>query len=151
MNEPKPFFSPVCNFKDIDRLELVDWKQVHDAVQVVLSNMDESVRVVVPTAVIQVGHNSARAWSLYTYRVYSLPDVDVDPVVVGIFFVPTESETIITADICGETLGDRLLNLLPIHAKMGSIIEMAHNLAHELVEKHDIVARALLDHERKPK
>jgi hypothetical protein len=152
MIQAEAIYAPAYRFEGIERLEILDWDEIHDAVQSVLQGLDEPVGRLVAGYRKVVGRNSGGAWALYSYRVYQPPeDSDVDPVVVGVSFSHGNSGSIkISGDISGETLGDVLVDL-PSREVMGklAVVESARNVSDALASRAADIARALADVRRR--
>lgn len=147
MVDPAVMFSPISRIEGLERLDLIDWDEVHNSVQAILQDLDRSVRQAHSQVKICEGSNHSGAWSLFTYRVYGPAEGSlVDPVVVGITFSPTQAGVIIRADMAGEEGGDILLELPPRKAigKL-AIQETARDLAERLVKEGLRIGRALQD------
>lgn len=128
------------------------WPDADRAVQVELAALDEAVRRAVPGVRVRPGSNVAKAWLLFSYRVYDPPtDSGVDPVVVGVSISRASTSGTITVrgDIAGETLGDVLFDV-PDRTSIDKTqaVEAARAMGAQLSQQADIVIAALGDESR---
>jgi len=133
-----------------ERIDILDWDEIHEAVQSVLQEMDQSILKCQPGVGIKCGKNQAPKWFLFSHRVYQpAGNSEIDPVVVGVDFAPGSHGVIVHGDAAGETLGDVLLDLSPreVIGKL-AILEAARDLAEQLTHHAACVAEALKDSRR---
>lgn len=150
MSDTYLMLAPPGQLDALDRLDLVDWDEVHEAAQATLELLDSAVARLVPDVRVMPGRNSARAWNLFTYRVYRPPvGSEIDPVVVGVNFARGDTGVIVKADIAGETRGDVLLEL-PATEVVGklTVMERSLKLCAQLAGEGAAVARAITDRNR---
>src|SRR5882724_2141485 len=144
-------YPPVSLLKGIERLDLLDWDEIHGAVQSTLQRLDDPVTRLCVGCRVTSGHNSAPAWQLFSYRVYQPPEgSEVDPVVVGVNFSHGSQGAVrILGDISGETLGDVLYEFPEVEA-VGTqpVLEKAQDLAEKLAKQADRIAGALANSAR---
>jgi hypothetical protein len=151
MNFIQAMYQPQFRFEGLDRLDLLDWDEIHDVVQSELGDLDKETANLCPGVRVTSGRNQGRNCPLFSYRVYSaLANSDVDPVVAGIRFSPGSSGVVIHGDLSGETIGDVLLDF-PSKAAVGklAIVEEVRSLARQIVQNADRVAAALNDTDRR--
>jgi hypothetical protein len=149
--QTEAIYEPAYRLDDLERLDFLDWDEVHDAVQLVLRSLDEPVGRLSTGCHAVAGRNSARAWQLFSYRTFKpLAGSEIDPIVVGITFsVGSRGAVQIRGDISGETLGDVLFDVPPSEV-MGrlSILEKARDISEKLTEHAAQVAEALRNSNR---
>jgi hypothetical protein len=122
-----------------------DWEEVHATVQKALAALAEQVQASCPTIRSRGGKTSARAWLLFSYRVFQPPQgCQADPVVAGVDFRPGKGGIVIKGDLCGEEGGEILYELdreaAPTKA---AVLEAAQDIAKALTGQAAVVVRAL--------
>jgi hypothetical protein len=155
---PVACYEPIACEEWVDRLELeppgsVEWDEVHGAVQEVLDRIGTAVLRQDCSVVSRPGRTDARAWDLFSYRVFSHESYrDVDPVVVGVLFTREGDQERIQGDICGEGLGDVLYEAPgPIRSEVEtlSLRREAIAVARDLQSHADVILRAIKDNSRR--
>ena len=134
-----------------ETLDLLDWDEVHNSIQLILAALDSKVANSSPGVTIKPGRNSARAWDLFSYRVYqSAAAAEIDPVVVGIVCSRTDRGFVIHGDIAGETRGDILFEVTDREAiGKPAVIDATHDTAELLAKQSEIVAAAVANGNRR--
>ena len=124
-------FEIVGNLKGIERLDILDWDEIHEVVQSILEKLDEVVRQFRPQASISPGRNSSRDCSLFSYRTYEC----AEPLVVGISFARGNNGIIVHGDITEETTGYVLFDVPPTEVVgRAEIVNAARQVANQLVQ-----------------
>jgi len=147
MLERQTMFTPCSRTDGLERVDLLDWDELHETVQSVLQDLDKDVRGICQKIEVKPGRNSATAWNLFSYRVYRASDKhDIDPVVVGIVCASTNDGITIRGDIAGETIGDVLFEAKEKHVvEKSAAIKAAREIAQQLAEQGGIIAKAVHD------
>lgn len=82
------------------------WTEVHECVQEQLTELEREVGQLLPGIRTTAGRTHGKHFLLFSYRAFSGPNGDVDPVVAGIMFRETAEGIDVEADISGEQIGD---------------------------------------------
>lgn len=83
-----------------------DWDALDREVQDTLSRLTARVLAQQPEATWKAGRTTARAFALFTYRVfYRLDGNDDDPVVVGVTFAVCDAKVRVAGDVSGDESG----------------------------------------------
>jgi hypothetical protein len=108
-------FHPVARREYLDRLAAFPprpafsqelWTKVHDEVQKQLALLEAEVRRKVAGIRVDAGRTKGEKFFLFSYRTFSMPNSDLDPVVVGMTFTPAHQGVTVQADVSGEQTGD---------------------------------------------
>ena len=108
---------------DLVRRHKLDWDSIHRAVQEILETLTGWVFARAPATGWKLGRSSARAFPLFSYRVfYRLDGNDYDPVIVGVTVSLEGSIARVSGDISGDESGrvyfDKGCNLeVPSHQR----------------------------------
>jgi hypothetical protein len=127
------------------------WARVHDDVQEQLGSLEVEVRKRLPAVRAAAGRTRGGAFALFSYRTFSLPGGDIDPVVVGITFTPSGPDVAIEADVSGEQTGDCILSAIhrtAAHSR-DDLLAAARDLMRALSTSADAIVAALQDPTRK--
>jgi hypothetical protein len=150
---------PVAKLEHLDRLAVlpeertpaaVRWDDVHNEVQAELALLEAKVRRKIPDIRVDAGRTHGKQFLLFSYRTFSMPDSEVDPVVAGITFTSAEQDVMVDADFSGEQTGDSI-STLPSKTVANSsdeVLEAARDSARMLCESADALAAAIIDPSR---
>jgi hypothetical protein len=147
-------FEPTARIHGLDRLAVLAsfsdsgadyWPEIDAEVQDRLGLLDKNVRGQKADVRVRKGRTQGEQFFLFTYRTYSTPDENLDPVVAGVTFGVAEGAVSIEADISGERTGDVILSLpTKIVPKVrDAVIEAACDLASELSRSSDLIVAGL--------
>lgn len=155
--EPPRVTSSLLNWSGLGRLDTIaeedrpvvgaqiDWVRINDEVQSELCQLADRVKNLNPTIQSAPGHNDSRAYCLFSYRTFSMPDAD-DSLVAGIKFVCAGQAIRIYADLCGEESGAIHFDATGeegVEVKLGEVAVTAHRFAAQLASQAQIIERAL--------
>jgi len=126
-----------------------DWDSIHRAVQENLETLANWLVSRAPALRWKAGRSSARAFPLFSYRVfYRLDGDDYDPVIVGVTASLDGSIARVSGDISGDESGrvyfDEGCNF-EVPARQDAIFEAACHVAYLLVAPGQIVLDAISD------
>jgi len=126
-----------------------DWDSIHRAVQEILGTLASWVLSRAPATAWKSGRSSARAFPLFSYRVfYRLDGNDYDPVIVGVTVSLEGPIARVSGDISGDESGrvyfDEGCNF-EVPARQDAIFEAACHVAYLLVAPGQIVLDAISD------
>jgi hypothetical protein len=134
---------PVCT------TDSLDWDSVHRAVQEILGTLTNWVLSRAPATLWKSGRSSARAFPLFSYRVfYRLDGNDYDPVIVGVTVSPEGSIARVSGDISGDESGRVYFDegcSLEVPSHQEAIFDAACYVAYLLVVPGEIVLDAISD------
>lgn len=150
MDTNQTMFPAISRVEGLERLDLLDWDEIHDAVQAILQSLDAEVKRAAPEVCVKSDRNAVRERDLFSYRVYQPgPDSKVDPVVVGVVCALGENGFVVRGDISGETIGDVLFEV-PEKEVVGRLafLEAARNASERLAGQASTVASALQQAQR---
>jgi len=151
-------YPPVLRFVDLERLEVCGpgdrdefWADIHQGIQQQLTRLEAEVRRKVDRIRVDEGRTSGGNFFLFSYRTFSIPDSDLDPVVVGITFTPASEGVTVEADISGEQMGDLVASLptITVADSPKELLETASALARKLCQSASAIATALKDRARR--
>lgn len=147
-------FPPVARTEYLDRLAALPSEPldaVHHEVQEQLALLESEVRRRVPRVRVEAGRTSGSAYFLFSYRTFSLPDSDLDPVVAGITFTPAHPGVTLEADVSGEQTGDPIFSLPPktVTDSTEELSAAARESARSLFRAAEAIAGALQDRSRR--
>ena len=142
----------VANIESLDRLDIIDWDEIHDAIQPHLDDLASTLRKPGASPVVsKSGRNRGGSWRLFSYRTFYPPqERHVDPVVAGITIESGLDESfVVRGDICGEESGDMLFETASrkIIGKP-ALMEACRDIARSLAAQHKRVQDALSDPRR---
>lgn len=155
-----PSFQPVARTTYLDRLAALPptpastpelWTKVHDEVQDQLVLLETEVRRMVPGIRVIAGRTKGDKFFLFSHRTFSMPDSDLDPVVVGMTFRLAHHCVTVEADVSGEQTGDIILSV-PSKTVVNSgeeLLAAARELAGKLRQSAEAIAAALTDPSRR--
>jgi hypothetical protein len=154
-------YEPVAREADLDRFNVVDartsglpgtfWDNLHQVVQLILVNLEESARQHDPGVQVHVARTRGTNFFLFTYRTFEPTDETIEPVVAGLTFTANGNNILVHADISGEQSGD-LIATLPnkiVPPLAAAVTKAARELATELSHHGRQLATALFDPARK--
>ena len=153
------YYPPVPQWKHLDRLAVVPsrldargfWTEVHHDVQEQLSVLESDVRQSVAGVRATTGSTRGEHFLLFSYLTFSLPDSDIDPVVVGMTFTQADEGVDVEADVSGEQTGD-LISSAPNRMAPDSrneLLAAARESARELRQSTKAIAAALKNPSRR--
>ncbi len=127
------------------------WDHLHNIVQEQLQLLDSEVRNQLPQVRIDGGSTHGKAFPLFSYRRYSLPDSEIDPVVAGMTFVPADASVAIDADISGEMTGDCLSSdsYTATATSWDDLLTATRELSRKLCHSPETIVKALRDESRR--
>lgn len=124
-----------------------DWEAIESEVQGPLSKLTARVLEQEPGAIWKSGRTAARAFALFTYRVFNrLDGEDEDPVVVGVTFSIRGAKVRIAGDISGDESGSIYYDegcLLDVPAEPASVKRAARAVADRLASQDAILIESL--------
>ena len=138
---------PMGRTEGLERLDLLDLDQIHDAVQRILRAIDPQL----PGAQAHPGRNAGRSWLLFSYRTFeSETDSRIDPVVVGVNLSRGNQGVLVRGDISGELSGDLLIDV-PAREFLGAEATKgaAESVAKQLLSNAEKIRGALTDARRR--
>lgn len=152
-------YLPVARMENLDRLVVLReprasaaqvWDDVHRKVQAELALLEENVRRKVPGIRVEAGRTQGAQFFLFSYRTFSMPDSEFDPVVAGITFTPADQGVVVHADVSGEQSGDYISSVpsKTVGDSAEDVIEAAGESARMLYESADVLAAAIVDSSR---
>jgi hypothetical protein len=126
-----------------------DWASIHRAVQEILGTLTSWILSRAPATAWKAGRSSARAFPLFSYRVfYRLDGNDYDPVIVGVTVSLEGSIARVSGDISGDESGrvyfDEECNL-EVPLRQDAIIDAARRVAQRLTVPGQTVLDAISD------
>jgi len=126
------------------------WTSIDNAIQQELAALDVPIRRTVASVRAVAGRTSGKVFYLCSYRTFSKPGSDVDPVVVSITFAPAQGGVSLEAGVTGESGGDliRSFPALTLPVSKEEVVWAARAAARELGDLADSVAAALQDDSR---
>lgn len=153
------YYQPVAGVKYLDRLVLLPrpafapqlWTELHDEVQEQLAALETEVRNQVARIRVDAGRTKGDKFFLFSYRTLSLPDSDLDPVVVGMTFTPAPQGVKVEADVSGEQTGD-WISSVPSRTVANSreeLLAAARESARKLCQSAEAIAAALKNPSRR--
>ena len=153
-------FQPVARKEYLDRLAALPprpvvtaelWTQVHDEVQEQFVLLETEVRRRVAGIRVAAGRTKGDKFLLFSYRTFSLPDSDLDPVVVGMTFTPAHQGVTVEADVSGEQTGDRISSVpsKTVANSSEELLAAARESARKLCQSAEAIAAALTDPSRR--
>ena len=126
-----------------------DWDSIHRAVQEILGTLTNWVLSRAPATAWKSGRSSARAFPLFSYRVfYRLDGNDYDPVIVGVTVSLEGPIARVSGDISGDESGRVYFDegcTLEVPSHQDAIFDAACCVAHRLVVPGQIVLDAISD------
>jgi hypothetical protein len=153
------YYPPVPQWKHLDRLAIdastLDarelWTAVHDGVQEELAVLEAEVRESVAGVCAATGSTRGGYYLLFSYLTFSLPDSEVDPVVVGMTFTSADGGIAVEGDVSGEQTGD-LISSAPnrmVPDSRNELLAAARESARELCQSANVIAFALRNPSRR--
>jgi hypothetical protein len=127
------------------------WTKVHDEVQEQLVLLEIEVRRKVAGIRVDPGRTKGDKFFLFSYRTFSIPDIAIDPVVVGMTFTPAHQGVTVEADVSGEQSGD-CISFVPSKTVANSreeLLAAARESARKLCQSAEAIAAALTDPARR--
>jgi hypothetical protein len=127
------------------------WNKVHEEIQEQLEILDTEVRQKMAGIRVVAGRTKGEKFFLFSYRIYSMPDSGIDPVVVGITFTQVERSVAVDADVSGEQTGDCISDISSkaIANSWQELLAVAHDSAEKLSHSAEAVAEAIQNQSRK--
>jgi hypothetical protein len=127
------------------------WTEVHRGVQEQLAMLEEDARKLSPEIRVAVGSTRGEHFKLFSYRTFSGPNGEVDPVVAGVTFTQAGNAINIEADASGERTGDLISSAQnrTVSISLDEIREAAREMVRELRPSAQAVANALEDPSRR--
>lgn len=127
------------------------WNQIHDEVQEQLQLLETEVHRKTPEIRVNADRTKGDSFFLFSYRTFSVPDSDLDPVVAGITFTPAPHGVTVEADVSGEQTGDCLLSLSSktFANSLEELLAVAHKAAARTCQAADAIVAALKDSSRR--
>ncbi|MGO8903455.1 MAG: hypothetical protein ACLQU5_34715 [Isosphaeraceae bacterium] len=126
-----------------------DWDSIHRAVQEILGTLASWVLSRAPATAWKSGRSSARAFPLFSYRVfYRLDGNDYDPVIVGVTVSLEGSIARVSGDISGDESGRVYFDegcSLEVPSHQEAVFDAACYVAYLLVVPGQIVLDAISD------
>lgn len=121
------------------------WTEVHGQVQNQLALLESAVRQKVPGVRVMQGRTKGEMFYLFTYRTFSLPEKEADPIVCGITFAPAAEGVAIEADVSGEQSGLLLFSLpgRTVPSCREALLSAGTEAARELGTSADKIAETL--------
>ena len=152
------YYPPVSRFQYLPRLYVVHsspdaqdvWIEVHHVVQEQLAVLESDVRRSLAGVRATTGSTRGEHFLLFSYVTFSLPDSDIDPVVVGMTFKQADQGVDMEADVSGESTGD-LISSVILRMALGSrkdLLAAVHESASELLQSVKAIAAALKNSSR---
>jgi hypothetical protein len=94
-----------------------------------------------------VGRTHGEHFYLFSYRTFSMPDSDIDPVVVGMTFTPADEGVTVEADVSGERCGDLISSVYrkTVGNSTHELQAAARTFARKLRDSADAIRAALND------
>lgn len=148
-------YEPVARWEDLDRLAAFLpsrttmsqgwWTQLHDEIQEQLAPLENAVRREVAGIRVDQGRTQGENFALCSYRVFSMPESGLDPVVVGITFTTANQRVTVEGDVSGEQTGDLIFSVPSqrVGNSNDEILAVAHEVAHQLCHSAEAIAAAL--------
>ncbi len=126
-----------------------DWDSIHRAVQEILETLTSWVLSRAPATAWKSGRSSARAFPLFSYRVfYRLDGNDYDPVIVGITVSLEGPIARVSGDISGDESGRVYFDegcSLEVPSHQDAIFDAARRIAQRLTVPGQTVLDAISD------
>jgi hypothetical protein len=121
------------------------WTAVHEEVQGQLALLETEVRHKAGALRVQAGRTKGDRFFLFTYRTFSLPGSELDPVVVGLTFIPNGEGVTVEADVSGEGTGDSVWSVpnKTVAKSREELVEAARELAQNLCPAASAIVAAL--------
>jgi hypothetical protein len=153
-------FPPVARKENLARLAALPpgpafppelWTKVHDEVQAQFALLETEVRRKVAGIRVVAGRTKGGSFYLFSYRTFSIPQSDVDPVVVGLTFTPARQGVTVEADVSGEQTGD-MISSVPSSTVANSgeeLLAAARESARDLCQSAESITAALQDPSRR--
>lgn len=149
-------FEPVFRTRYLDRLAAfrdapgpaaVLWDDVHRNVQANLTRLEKKVRDEVRGVRVDAGSTQGERFILFSYRTFSLPDNEIDPVVAGVIFTLAGDGVKVEADLSGEQTGDYIASFPStiVENSNDAVIEAARDALRLLCEAAGALAAAVTD------
>jgi hypothetical protein len=150
------YYPPVARKEGLERLDLAPkgasdlWSEVHDEVQAQLAGLESEVRDKLPAAQVRSGRTSGERFFLFSYRTFSLPESEIDPVVAGVCFTQAGPGIAVEADISGEHTGDVILSApgKTVPNSPDELLAAARGAARKLCQTTEPIVAALSDPSR---
>jgi hypothetical protein len=154
------FFPPVARKEYLDRLAALParpasiaelWTKVHEEVQEQLVLLESEVRRKVAGIRVEAGQTKGDKFFLFSYRTFSKPDSELDPVVVGLTFTPAHQGVTVEADVSGEHTGDWIASVpsKTVANSTDELLAATRDSAQKVCQSADAVAAALKDLSRR--
>lgn len=158
--ETAAFRPPVFRTEYLDRLEALPdspaltpalWDEVNRVVQEQLAPLKADVRRKAPEIRVDEGRTQGKQFFLFSYCTFSVPSSDVDPVVAGITFTPTQDGVSVVADVSGEQTGDYIVTVPTkiVGSFKYELLDAARESARMLCQSAEAITAALADVSRK--
>ncbi|HUY33715.1 MAG TPA: hypothetical protein VMV69_13275 [Pirellulales bacterium] len=153
-------YPPFALTDDLDRLAASPeepgitpefWPELHSEIQRQLALLEGEVRRQVPGVRVVGGRTRGEQFCLFSYLTFSMPDSDIDPVVVGITFTPSDEGVTVEADVSGERFGDLISTVYrtTVGNSTHELLAAACDFARELGGSVDAIRGALNDASRR--
>ncbi len=153
-------YPPVARNEHLDRLAVSSsgpdaapelWTEVHEETQAQLAPLETEVRRKVAGIRVETGRTVGNQFFLFTYRTFSMPDSDIDPVVAGITFTPAHDGVTVEADVSGEQSGDWISSAQgkTVASSRDELLWAARELARGLCSSAEAIADALKNPSRR--
>jgi len=152
-------FQPVARNEYLERLGALPsepvlapelWAEVHDEIQAQLGPLETEIRRRVPGIRVSTGRTSGEQFFLFSYRTFSKPGVDLDPVVVGMTFTSVDQGVNVEADASGEQTGGCISSVASktVPPSREELLAAARESAGNLCQSAEAIATALTDPSR---
>jgi hypothetical protein len=127
------------------------WDEVHEEFQAGLVPLESEIRHRLPMVQMNAGRTSGREFLLFTYRTFSMPELGLDPVVVGLTFATAGQTVTVEVDVSGEQLGDRISSAhrKTVASSREELLATVRETARNLHQSAGAIAFALTDQTRK--
>ncbi len=112
------YYPAVPQWKHLERLAVFSpgldarepWIELHEGVQEQLAALESDVRQSMSDVRVTSGSTRGKMFLLFSYRTFSLPDSDIDPVVAGVTLTQTDQGVNVEGDVTGEQTGDMIFS-----------------------------------------
>lgn len=133
----------------------IDWDKVHQETQQLLAPLVDSVSQRWSAVRSEPGRTSARAWTLYSYRTFSLPEEpDAEAIVVGVFFAPSPdgNHVLVRGEIGGEETGHSyfVAGEKQVPAVQSAVLRASHDIGDELGRQTEVLVNGLAERRSPP-
>jgi hypothetical protein len=127
------------------------WGEVHEEFQAHLAPLEAQLRSRVREIAVTQGRTRGESFLLFSYRKFSLPGSQLDPLVVGVTFTAADHGVVAEADASGEERGDLIVSLpaASVPQAREQLLAVARDCAGKLCQSAGIIAAALMDQLRR--